>query len=98
MCEGGNTRKYLKFEQKVVSWPFNRFCVIGRSHSGYRCSNQYDGPPLDMSRKLTGTPVADGYQQIMQIMERLGEKRLIVPDRLLINIFVSSWQTGTQRD
>ncbi len=36
------------------------------------------GPPLSMSRRVAGTPIADGTQRIVHIMERLDAKRLIV--------------------
>lgn len=35
------------------------------------------GPPSDMSRKLKGTPVADGHERIMTAMKRFNKKRLI---------------------
>jgi putative NADH-flavin reductase len=35
------------------------------------------GPPSDMSRKLKGTPVADGHERIIQAMKKFNKKRLI---------------------
>ncbi|WP_245237429.1 NAD(P)-dependent oxidoreductase [Paenibacillus ihuae] len=35
------------------------------------------GPASDMSRKLKGTPIADGHELIVRAMKRLDKKRLI---------------------
>lgn len=35
------------------------------------------GPPSDMSRKLKGTPVADGHERIIKAMKKCNKKRLI---------------------
>ncbi len=35
------------------------------------------GPALDMSRKLKGSPIADGHEKIITAMEKLGKKRFI---------------------
>jgi putative NADH-flavin reductase len=35
------------------------------------------GPASDMSRKLKGTPIADGHELIVRAMKKLGKKRLI---------------------
>ncbi|OCT12750.1 oxidoreductase [Paenibacillus pectinilyticus] len=35
------------------------------------------GPALDTSRKLKGTPIADGHEMIIQVMEQLNKKRFI---------------------
>ncbi|WOO36640.1 NAD(P)H-binding protein [Anaerocolumna sp. AGMB13020] len=35
------------------------------------------GPPSDMSRKLRGTPVADGHELIIKAMKKFNKKRLI---------------------
>lgn len=35
------------------------------------------GPPLDMSRKLTGSPIAQGHEKIINAMEKFKKKRFI---------------------
>ncbi|WP_339830582.1 NAD(P)H-binding protein [Paenibacillus sp. FSL R7-0272] len=35
------------------------------------------GPASDMSRKLKGTPIADGHERIIKAMKKLNKKRLI---------------------
>ncbi|MEK3823612.1 NAD(P)H-binding protein [Paenibacillus sp. FSL K6-1558] len=35
------------------------------------------GPASDMSRKLKGTPIADGHERIIKTMNKLNKKRLI---------------------
>jgi len=35
------------------------------------------GPALDTSRKLKGSPIADGHEKIINAMEKLGKKRFI---------------------
>jgi putative NADH-flavin reductase len=84
--KGDNVTAYVRRENSMGNLHGNLTTVVGslsdqdlieKAISNADVVISTLGPPLDMSRKIAGSPVANGHEMIMRSMEKLKKKRFI---------------------